>query len=175
MPNSTCAVVDCDRPRKGTYCHAHGERNRRWGDPRADIPIGSRGASLKGLFCSADGCGLPAYCRFSDGLVRCQSHHRYFGKYGTNEPPVRPIPVRYNNRGYLVQRVNGRDILQHRHIMEGILGRALLPNENVHHINGVRDDNRVENLEVWSSSQPAGQRIEDKVLWAREILALYAP
>jgi len=57
--------------------------------------------------------------------------------------------------------------------MEQHLGRALLPEESVHHINGVRHDNRLENLELWSSSHPAGQRVSDKVAWAREILALY--
>lgn len=57
--------------------------------------------------------------------------------------------------------------------MSSYLGRPLREFENVHHINGVRTDNRLENLELWVSHQPKGQRPEDLVKWAKEIVEMY--
>jgi hypothetical protein len=57
--------------------------------------------------------------------------------------------------------------------MEEILGRYLLPTESVHHRNGVRDDNRPENLELWTRPQPTGIRVSDALAWAHEIIERY--
>lgn len=76
-----------------------------------------------------------------------------------------------NDKGY--HRIGNK--LVHRLIMEQILGRPLLKNETVHHKNGNRTDNRPENLELWVMWQPRGQRVEDQVEWAVEILRKYNP
>lgn len=101
-------------------------------------------------------------------------HYHRVVRYGQPGPVGRKAP-KGSKSGYILVYRDSKQYLEHRLVMERMLGRPLRRGEEVHHKNGVRDDNRPENLELWSRSQPAGQRVSDKVAWAIELLQQYSP
>lgn len=176
MTDLACSGPQCTRPARRTsgLCkrhHLQQSAGRSLAPLRPDYPRNPDGS------CLYEECARPAEAR-----GYCGGHYAQV-REGRPLKPLRQLQKggawRLQGGGYI-----GRSVVlvkgqrqttewQHRTVMEGILGRPLLPTESVHHKNGVRTDNRPENLELWSVSQPAGQRVTDKVKWAREILALY--
>lgn len=129
--------------------------------------------------CIVDGCDRPRR-----GRGACKTHYDQIVRYGYTWPIGTPPPHRpssfLDRHGYVVVSAPGHpnanakgQILEHRLVMSQHLERPLLKGETVHHRNGNRQDNRIENLELWASRHPAGQRVEDLVAFAKEILALY--
>ena len=168
-----CAAPACAR-RENThgYCGAHWHRVQRGTDLRTPLR-----KMVHGDRCDREGCDRPYLTK---GL--CSLHYSRLQRGGDLSAPPRWIAkvgeTRTSPGGYvLVKTQQGRLASnwepQHRLVMEDHLGRALHQDETVHHISGDRADNRIENLELWSSRQPGGQRVADKLVWAREILQRY--
>lgn len=156
-----CGTDWCDKVLYADgLCHSCYDRRKRKIDTRIQR------AARK---CSVDGCHR-AYA----AAGYCHLHHqrvRLTGKPGPVDSMRRMNgEPRLGADGYVYVGKIG----QHRLVMEQILGRPLRPGENVHHINGVRDDNRPENLELWNKKQPAGQRVGDKLAWCMEFAESYA-
>ena len=74
-----------------------------------------------------------------------------------------------NTYGYVILYFgSGQKMAEHRFVVAKRMNRLLLPHETIHHKNGIRDDNRSENLEYWPSKHGKGQRAEDMIEWHRE-------
>jgi transposase-like protein len=134
--------------------------------------------------------------KISDAL-RDAGHDPFDGRYRRGSASPQRKSGRYVSKaGYIIATLeptdyhlrgarSGNTMLEHRLVMARALGRPLLTSETVHHKNGDRSDNRLRkshalrcggkccNLELWSSEQPPGQRVADKVEFARAILKRY--
>jgi hypothetical protein len=153
------------------WCKGHYQRWFRHGDPNKRIyrPRGSPPPP-----CSVDGCDRVG----GHGKGLCKLHYerqRVTGDVGPAQPKIaaRNSGHWYEHDGYLRRSVY-RDgvcvgsIMQHVQVMEQDLGRRLVAPENVHHKNGVRDDNDPGNLELWYKMQPSGQRVTDLMEYIAE-------
>ena len=177
-PVLACAVQGCERlaVTRG-WCHGHYLRWSRTGDVQAERPL-SRPVE--------DTCRHPDCLRGAHSAGWCRSHARRVRLYGDADAggPLRTRTADGSvSHGYRWRVVPpelrhlvppGRQAdFEHRLVMAQALGRPLKGDESVHHRNGDRLDNRLENLELWSSAQPKGQRTSDKLQWAYEMITRY--
>lgn len=170
-----CSVDGCKNRAQGLgYCGTHYDRFKKYGDP-----LGTAEKKTGGP-CSTDGCAGTV---IANGV--CAACYARIKKRGSTEYSARHLK-RFekivDDQGYVQvpdpSHPNARKkkrVPEHRLVMSLFLGRPLRANENVHHKNGNRADNSLGNLELWVTTQPPGQRPQDLMKWAREILKAYAP
>lgn len=170
-----CKVINCSRPsRTRGMCASHYSQMMK-GNPE----LLALHPDVKLKTCEVGGCGSVALSR-----GWCNMHWKRWRAHGDptiklradrNQGEWKPTPSGYM-RAYRHGHPNaGKDglISQHTFVMSEHLGRVLKPGETVHHRNGIRCDNRIDNLELWVSKHPAGQRVEDLLDFAEEIIEQY--
>ena len=166
----TCIAEGCEKQVSAKdLCKFHYERQR-LGKPI--IPP----VKVKTTVCSVEECDREPKAR-----EMCSLHyHQWRAQVTRGQRQSQPIGSRRTNaNGYIevkVRPVNGRDRgweTEHRLLMAEAIQRPLYPDEEVHHKNGDRSDNRLDNLELWSRSQPSGQRVIDKLAWAEAFVSRY--
>ena len=166
-----CSIPGCGKKHDARgYCSGHYQKWRVYGDPL--VTKRQRGT------CSLEGCE-----RQHAAAGYCSVHYyrlKRTGEVGSAEIKSPAKTGRYVQHGYVLVKAPAHHprakkgwIREHILVMEDKLGRHLEAGEQVHHVNGVKDDNRPENLELWVISQPPGQRPADLVEWAKEILRRY--
>lgn len=113
--------------------------------------------------CANDGLKIE----YSTTCAKCGSQFQA-NAHGTRRRKYCSRKCSATNRGNPARYRKVGEKLEHRKVMEGVLGRPLMPFETVHHKNGLRLDNSPENLELWLRPQPAGQRASDLMDWLFE-------
>lgn len=168
MAERTCSTDGCERRHYARgFCENHYKQWARREGPRAKDPR----VRQQDLPCAVEGCQNVAWAR-----NYCPTHYARWRVHGDPLVVLRaPHGGGFVRNGYRYLTVGKRQVVEHRFVMEKLLGRRLEANETVHHRNGNRSDNRPENLELWVSFHPNGQRVEDLVRWAHEIISKYEP
>jgi hypothetical protein len=163
---ATCLADDCDtRSKTAGLCGKHYERWKKYG-ATDDSVVKHRWGHTTTKTCEIPDCENKMLAR---GL--CAKHYNRFRKYGTTDESALHHQWgvgMLDKHGYRLIPVNGKQRPEHHVVMESVIGRPLHTWERVHHKNGLRADNRPENLELWAKGHPAGQRVDDLVAWVIE-------